>query len=65
MIRGTTTIGTQGTEPTRDELRRRQREAFAMRSRWLELSRSDLTITRFTVIHTIYRRRIRDLQGRG
>ena len=39
----TTTVSTQGTEPTHDELRRRQREAFAMRSGWPELRRADLT----------------------
>ena len=47
----TTTVSTQGTEPTHDELRRRQREAFAMRSGWPELSRSDLTFARYSVTH--------------
>ena len=47
----TTTISTQATEPTRDELRRRQREAFAMRSGWPELNRSDLTFARYSVTH--------------
>ena len=47
----TTTIGTQGTEPTRDELRRRDRERFAMRANLPELRRTDLTFTRFSILH--------------
>jgi hypothetical protein len=47
---GTSTIGTEA-ELTREELRRRERERFATRSGWPELKRSDLTITRFAVIH--------------
>ena len=42
---------TAAAEKSRDELRRRQREAFAMRSGRPELNRSDLTFTRYTVIH--------------
>lgn len=41
---------TAAAEKSRDELRRRQREAFAMRS-WPELSRSDLTFARYSVTH--------------
>ena len=47
----TTTIGTQATEPTRDELRRRRPRRFAMRAKLARTRRRDLTFTRFCVIH--------------
>lgn len=46
----TSTIDTEP-KPTHEELRRRERERFAVRSRWPELKRSDLTVTRFSVTH--------------
>ena len=47
----TTTTGTQATEPTRDELRRRDRERFAMKANLPEVRRTDLSFTRFSIIH--------------
>ena len=60
-MRSKTTIGSPGNE-TSEELRRRQRERFAMQSGWQELKRKDLRIDRFTIVHepsgdafTVYR----------
>ena len=51
MTIGTSTVGGRAPEPTRDELRRRNRETFAMGSGLPELKRSDLRFDRFAVVH--------------
>ena len=42
---------TANAEKSRDELRRQQRERFAMRSGWEELRRADLRVDRFAITH--------------